>query len=191
MRPPSLAQALVAAAAPASDYEIVAGDLHEEYLHLIYTRGEAAADRWYWTQALLSIPSLLSYSRSKASGARLIGIAFTALAILIAMLAVIMVLDTVLGNVNRIPSWAWVCVYCTDAAISGAILAWLIRADGVRVTFFSSVFLVLCFVVPAIAGHPGSQAPLAAWLRLFAAIPVMCTGAGISQAIRRRVDSEN
>ncbi len=37
MKPPALAQAIVAAAAPASDYEIIAGDLHEEYLRLVDT----------------------------------------------------------------------------------------------------------------------------------------------------------
>jgi hypothetical protein len=185
MRPPILARALVAAAAPASDYEIIAGDLHEEYLRIVHARGTTTANRWYWGQALLSIPSLLSYSRSNASALRQIGIAFTAFAVLVAMLVVLMVIDTIFGNA-RLPDWVWVCINYTDAVVFGAILALLVRSDVLRVAFYASLFLVLCFVIPAVAGHPGSQAPLAAWIYLLGAIPAMCLGAGAYQAIRAR-----
>jgi hypothetical protein len=60
-----LAQALVAATAPPNDYESVAGDLHEEYLRRARFADVHAANRWYWSQALRSIPSLLSYSRAR------------------------------------------------------------------------------------------------------------------------------
>lgn len=189
MRPPALAQALIAASSPSDDYEIVAGDLHEEYLRITYLIGPKAANRWYWAQTLLSMPSLLSYSRWNPSALRGIRMAFIALAVLVAMLAVLMTLDTVLGKVDSIPTWAWVCINYSNAVVFGAILAWLVRTDGLRVTFHASVFLVFCFVIPAVAGHPGSQAPLSSWIVLFGAVPVMCFGAGVSQAVKRRVDS--
>jgi len=186
--PPILAQALVAAVAPASDYEIVAGDLHEEYVRIRYLSGEKAANRWYWMQTLLSIPSLLSYSRSNRSALRRIGVALIALAVLVAMMAALMTIDSVIGSGDRLADWVWLCIDYADAIVFGAILAWLVRTDGLRVAFFASVFLVLCFVVPAIAGHPGSQAPLMAWIQLFGAVPAMCIGAGLFQAVKRRID---
>ncbi len=189
MRPPALAQALVAAAAPAGDYEIIAGDLHEEYVRIMNSSGAKAANRWYWAQTLRSIPSLLSYSKSNRSALRQIGVACTALAVLVTMSAVLMTLDSVFGNGDQLACWVWFCINYTNAVVFGAILGWLVGADGLRVTFFASVFLVLCFVVPAIAGHPGSQAPLSSWLVLLGAVPVMCIGAGVSQVIRRSIDS--
>ncbi len=191
MRPPSLAQALVAAVAPGSDYEIVAGDLHEEYLRIVDSSGAKVANRWYWTQTLLSIPSLLSYSRTRASAIRCIGIAITALAVLIAMVVVLMAIDRVFGSSDVIPTPVWVCINYSNAIVFGAILAWLVRTDGVRVTFFASVFLVLCFVIPAVVGHPGSQAPMSSWMLLLGAVPVMCVGAAVSQIVRKRADRFN
>jgi hypothetical protein len=195
MRPPVLAQALIAAAAPTSDYEIVAGDLHEEYVRIMHLRGRKAANRWYWAQAVLSIPSLLSYSRSNRSALRRIGVALIAFAVLVGMLGVIMLIQVIdqmlFGPLDRSPEWVWFCVNYADAALFGAILAWLVRRDGLRVAFWASLFLVLCFVVPALAGHPGSQAPLEAWIQLAGAIPAMCIGAGLYQTVRRRIDSAN
>jgi len=194
MRPPALAQALVAAAAPSSDYEIVAGDLHEEYLRIRYLSGAKAANRWYWAQTLLSIPSLLSYSRSNRSALRQIGVALIALAVLFAMLVVLTVIETVLPTLfgfHNIPDYVWFCIANTDALVFGAILARLARTDGLRVTFCASVFLVLGFVIPAVAGNPGSQAPLSSWIQLLAAVPVMCIGAAIYQGVRPRADRSN
>jgi hypothetical protein len=188
MRPPALAQALVAAAAPASDYEIVAGDLHEEYLRIASLRGEKAANRWYWMQTVLSIPSLLSYSRSNVSAVGQIGVALVAFAVLLAMALVDTIVQNVLTSVES-PCWAWVCFHWTVAAIFGALLARLVKTDGLRVAFWVALFLVLCFVIPAVAGHPGSQAPLVAWITLWGAIPAMCIGAGLYQSIRRRIDT--
>lgn len=194
MRPPALAQAIVEAAAPASECEIVAGDLHEEYLRITYSHGAKAASRWYWAQALLSVPPLLSYSKPNRSTFGRIGVALIALAVLSAMLVVFTVIDEIsqtrFGS-GRIPHYAWVYIYNVDAFVFGAILAWLVRTDGLRVAFFASVFLVLCFVIPAAAGHPGSQAPLSAWIQLLAVVPVMCIGAGIYQVFRRRAASSN
>lgn len=186
MSPPALAQALITATAPSGDYEIVAGDLHEEYLRIRYFNGAKAANRWYWTQALFSIPSLLSYSRSKRSALRHIGVALIALGVLFAMLTVLAVIETLF---QKLPDVVWFCYTYADALIFGAILAWLVRTDGLRVTLFASVFLVLCFVIPALAGNPHSQAPPSAWIVLLGAIPVMCIGAAIYQVARRKADS--
>jgi hypothetical protein len=194
MRPPVLAEAFIAAAAPSGDYEIVAGDLHEEYVRISRLSGAKAANRWYWAQTLLSVPPLLSYSRSTGSTFRRIKVALIALAVLFTMLVVITVIDAVfqtLFGFHHIPGFVRFCLNNAEALGFGAILAWLVRSNGLRVTFFASVFLVLCFVGPAVAGHPGSQAPLSTWLQLFAAVPVMCMGAVIHQVIRLRANSSN
>jgi len=189
MRPPALAEALVAAAAPSRDYEMIAGDLFEEYRRIVSVRGSSAANRWYWAQALRSLPSLLSYSRSDTSAPRAIGVALASLAVLIAMLAVITAIDVVfqrLFGFARIPGYVWMCVNYGDVLLFGAILAAVVRTDGPRVAFFASMFLVLCFVIPALAGNPHSQAPPAAWIQLFGAVPAMCIGAAVFQAVRCR-----
>ena len=190
MRPPAFAEALLAAVAPTNDYEVVAGDLHEEYLRILHLSGTKAANRWYWAQALFSIPSLLSYSRSNNAAMRRVTVALISLAVLVAMLlvptAIEMATETLFGGVDRIPNFVWLCIYNTDAVVFGAILARLVRSDGLRVAFHAALFLVLCFVVPALAGHPGSQAPLAAWIQLLAVIPAMCVGAGLYQVVGRR-----
>lgn len=191
MRPPTLAQALVAAVAPANDYEIVAGDLHEEYLRVMALRGAKAANRWFWAQTVLSIPSLLSYSRSNRSVRAHIGVALIAFAVLVAMLAVLMAIElvaqTVFGSANPGPTWFWLCINYADAGVFGAILARLVRTDSLRVAFYAAVFLVLCFVIPAVAGHPGSQAPLCAWIELAGVIPAMCIGAAVYQLVGRSI----
>jgi hypothetical protein len=189
MRPPALAQALIAATAPSGDYEVVTGDLHEEYLRITSLRGATAANRWYWAQTLLSLPSLLSYSRSNTTAIRHLTVALISLAVLVAMFLVLLAIDTIsqtLFGLGHIPDSVWICVNYADVAVFGAILARLVRTDGPRVAFFASSFLVVCFVVPALAGHPGSQAPLAAWIQLAGAVPAMCFGAGLYQTVRRR-----
>jgi len=177
---------LVAASAPANDYEIVAGDLHEEYLRTVDARGVKAANRWYWTQTLRSVPSLLSYSRSKRSALADVGVALISLFVLFAILcvatAIAMVLRKLFG-VDGTPLYVVLCVNYVIVAVFGAILARLVRTDGLRVAFFASLFLVLCFVVPALAGNPSSQGPLVAWIQLWGAIPAMCFGAGLYQAL--------
>ncbi len=188
MRPPTFAQALLAAVAPTHDYEIVAGDLHEEYLGILRSRGVKAANRWYWAQIFLSIPSLVSYSRSRTSALGQISAVLISLSVLFAMLVVITVIETAFQS-QRIPHYVWVCANYADAAVFGSILARLVGTDGLRVTFSASVFLVLCFVIPALGGHPGSEAPLSSWVMLLGAVPAMCTGAALSQFVRRSVDS--
>jgi hypothetical protein len=192
VRPPLLAEALVAAAAPASDYAAVAGDLHEEYVRIVSVQGPKAANRWYWSQTLRSLPSLLSYSRSNVSMARRLRVALISLAVLIMMLVAITAMGMALrslARVDAIPMYVWLCLNYAGALIFGAVLAWLVRTDGVRVAFFASLFLVMCFVTPALAGNPHSQAPPSAWIELWGAIPVMSFGAGLYQAVRRSITS--
>lgn len=192
MRPPTLALALLAAAAPSGDFDIVAGDLYEEYLRIRSLRGQRAANRWYWAQTLLSLPSLLSYSRSDRSLPRVIGVTLSSLAVLVAMLVVKTAIDVAFQRLfgdAQIPRYVWVCVDYGDALLFGAILAAVVPTEGPRVAFFASIILVLCFVIPALAGNPHSQAPPAAWIQLFGAIPAMCIGAAVFQAVKCRIHS--
>jgi hypothetical protein len=193
MRPPVVAEALIAAIAPPNDYESVAGDLHEEYLRYVGVSSTRAANRWYWSQALLSIPSLLSYSRTHRSALHAVGVGLTALAVLIAMLLatlpINMLLQAIFGSLARCPLWVWFCADWLDAAVFGAVLALIVRSDGVRLAFWAALLLVLSYGVPAILGFPSSQAPLIAWVLLGGTVPAMCVGAGLYQvAIRREVD---
>ena len=194
MKPPALAQALIAAVASTDDFEIVAGDLHEEYVRLVHSRGAKAADFWYWGQVLRSIPSLLFYHPPKTTPLRSVTIALTALGVLLAMAVTITAIQTVLFSffdAARFPSYAWYVLNYGGAVSFGAILARLVRADGLRVTFFASLFLVLCFVIPALAGNPHSQAPLRAWIVLLGVIPTMCLGAGLYQAATAEARVQN
>jgi hypothetical protein len=189
MKPPVVAQGILAAAAPTSEYQIIAGDLDEEYLRAVASSGTKAANRWYWSQVLLSIPWLLSYSRSKRSTRRRTSVALISVAVLFAMLLVTTVIGTVLRSlfgIDRIPEYVWIGVDYADAVAFGAVLARLVRTDGVRAAFFASLFLVLCFVIPALAGNPHSQARLSAWIVLWGSIPTMCLGAGLYQAAIHR-----
>lgn len=192
MKPPVVAQGILAAAAPTSEYQIIAGDLHEEYLRVVSSSGTKAANRWYWSQILLSIPWLISYSRSKSSTLRRTSVALISLAVLFAMLLVTTVIGMVfrsLFGIERIPEYVWIFVDYADAVAFGAVLARLVRTDGVRAAFFASLFLVLCFVIPALAGNPHSQARLSAWIALWGSIPTMCLGAGLYQAAIHRTKS--
>jgi hypothetical protein len=58
MRPPNLPRAILRAAVPFEDRAAIIGDLDEEFR----TRmggGTASAARWYWRQALASVPGAL------------------------------------------------------------------------------------------------------------------------------------
>ncbi len=109
MMPPFLAQALVAAAAPPNDYESVVGDLHEEYVRLSRFSGQGAANRWYWSQVIRSIPSLLSYSRAQRSvGAAARTVLIVAAVLFVMMLAIEPINDllrAIFGH-QRSPVWA-------------------------------------------------------------------------------------
>jgi hypothetical protein len=192
MPPPAFAEALVAAAAPSRDYETIVGDLCEEYGCIVSSSGRSAANRWYWAQALRSLPSLLSYSASERSSFQALGVALTAFGVLVTMLVAITAFDIVsqkLFGIGGIPRCVSLCINYGDALGFGAILAAIVRNDGPRVAFFTSLFLVLCFVIPALAGNPHSQAPPATWIQLFGVIPAMSAGAAVYQAVKCRIRS--
>lgn len=182
MRPPVFAETLVAACAPQADYESIAGDLHEEYLRRAHARNVTEANRWYWSQTLRSLPSLLSYSRAPRSLIRSTGVALIALAVLFAMLLATVPINAMLGalygDLTRCPLLVDFVAYWMDAAIFGTVLALIVRGGGIRLAFFASLFLVLCFAIPAMLGFPSSQAPLWAWVLLCGTVPAMCAGAG-------------
>jgi hypothetical protein len=189
--PPVVAEALIAAFAARNEFESVAGDLHEEYLRYARANGTRAANRWYWSQVLLSIPSLLSYSRARRSALRTLGSGLVGLAILIAMMLATLpinwLLAVIFGSPDRSPLWFTFCAFWMDALLFGAVLALIVRNDGVRIAFFAASFFVLCFAVPALLGNASSQAPLVAWIVLGGVVPAMCIGAGLFQAAIRNL----
>lgn len=191
MRPPVVAAALVAAVAPPNDYESIAGDLHEEYLRYARLSSARAANRWYWSQVLLSIPWLLSYSRAHRSALHAISVGLSVIAVLIAMLLATVPIDALLqaifNSLARCPLWVSFCAYWIDAAVFGTVLALIVRSGGVRLAFWAALLLVLAFVVPALLGSPSSQAPLPAWILLGGTVPAMSAGAALYQVgIRQR-----
>ena len=189
MRPPIVAEAIVAAVAPPGDYESIAGDLHEEYLRYACLSGRRAANRWYWSQVLLSIPWMLSYSRARRSELHAIGIGLTAVGVLVAMLLATLpinaLLDAIFGSANW-PLFVPFGAYWIDAAVFGALLALIVRRGGVRIAFWAASLLVLAFAVPALLGFPSSQAPVWAWVLLGGTVPAMCAGAALYQVVIRR-----
>jgi len=187
MKPPILAEMLIAATVPQADYASVAGDLHEEFIRRARDGDVPSANRWYWAQAVRSLPSFLSYSRAPRSLIRSIGIAFTVIVLLVAMLLATIpinaLLGVIFGSLLRCPPFVAVAAYWMDAVVFGALLALVVRGASVRLAFFGSVFLVLCYAIPALSGFPASQAPLAGWVLLCSVIPAMCGGAGVGQVL--------
>ena len=55
MRPPRLAEWLAGSSSGFIDRDVLLGDLHEEFVSLMHTRGRAYAWTWYWSQALRSV----------------------------------------------------------------------------------------------------------------------------------------
>jgi hypothetical protein len=104
MRPPVVAAALIAAFAPPNDYESIAGDLHEKYFRYAHCSTTRAANRWYWSQVLLSIPSLLSYSRVRRSALQAAGVGVAILAVLMAMLLATVPINALLESYLAAPS---------------------------------------------------------------------------------------
>lgn len=189
MRPPHLAEVLVAAIAAPNDYESIAGDLHEEYLRYVHSSSTRVANRWYWSQVLLSIPSLLTYSRTHRSALRAVGVGLTVIAVLVAMLLATIPIDAFLqavyGSLARCPLAVTLCADWIDAAVFGAVLGLIVRSGGMRLAFWAAALLVLAFAVPALLGFPSSQAPLPAWVLLGGTVPAMCAGAGLCQVAIR------
>ncbi len=55
MKPPSVARLLLRLLPP-RDRDAILGDLAEEFTHICRVRGQRTATRWYWRQALASVP---------------------------------------------------------------------------------------------------------------------------------------
>lgn len=186
MTPPFAAQVLVAAVTPPADYESVAGDLYEEYADRAELAGRTAADHWYWSQAIRSIPSLLLYSRSSRSLVASIATAAIVVFALVAMLILNELIGdaifTVYRNVTGFGAWPFFLAGWMDAAFFGAVLA-AIRQQGIRLTLIASFVLVAIIVIPILLGF---SAPLSLHesLLLAGAVPAMSAGAVVFQIVR-------
>lgn len=186
LNPPPVAHALIAATAPPGDYEVIAGDLHEEYARLVRYAGPAPANRWYWSQAVRSLPGLLSYSRAPRSiGASLLA-ALVVITVIFAMLFVKDLIDRGIGaaHLNGLPIWIYVAVDWLDAAFFGAILAFVVRSQGIRLAVWAASTLVAAIVIPTLLGF-SSRLPWYAWVLVFGVVPAMGLGAALYQVVRR------
>ena len=171
MTPPFVARGLVAAATPPADYESVAGDLYEEHARRVESTGRACADRWYWSQALRSIPWLLSYSRS---GRSLAANATTSAIVVGVLFAMLLCKETIDGAIHRVypdaAHWIFFLADWLDAALFGAALAAIVRSQGLRLALIASLALVAGFAIPIILGLCAPLRPLA-WLCYSARFP--------------------
>lgn len=187
MSPPFFARALVAAAAPPADYDVIDGDLYEEYIVRVRTAGVAEANRWYWSQVLRSIPPLLSYSRVGASIRGSLATGAIVVVVLLGMLFLKDLVDELIGRISpaHMPEWLYFSLDWLVAAACGLILAALVRTRGVRLALGAALFLLIAFALPILAGV-SPRLPLVAWILLLGAIPAMALGAAAFQVIRRR-----
>jgi hypothetical protein len=193
--PPIVARLLVIAVAPPQDYDSVAGDLHEEYVQRATTGSRVAADRWYWSQTIRSIPSLLWYSRVRHSLVPTIALIILFLVLLAAMVIsaslvtgeLFVYVYTTLGG----SALAWSCVTVFGgwivAAIFGAILSAVIRGNSHRLMLATAIVFVLAFVIMPNLGL-GPFAPLGPWqyMVLFGEVPAIGIGATAYQFFRKR-----
>ncbi|MBC5799205.1 MAG: hypothetical protein GIX03_06745 [Candidatus Eremiobacteraeota bacterium] len=189
MTPPLVARALVAAVTPPHDYESVAGDLYEEYTRHGQWEGRSRADRWYWSQAIRSMPSLLSYSRARPSfGATITAATVIATALVAMLLANELIADgiyAVYRTVSGIGAWPFFLAGWADAAFFGAMIAALLRMHGARIVLIASIILVAAIAIPIALGFSSPLSP-ATWLLLLGAIPSMNAGGAAYQVATRR-----
>jgi len=189
VNPPIVPRALVTAATPPVDHDSVIGDLHEEYLDRVRSHGRTHADSWYWSQALRSVPALLSYSRSRRSPGARIGTVVIVAVLLLTMLAVNEFAADVMCSFVRdtctARSWPFYLVGWTDAAVFGAVLAAIVPSQGVRLAIISATALLVAIAAPIALGF-SSRLTLSTWLLVFGAIPAMGLGAAAYQIVRRR-----
>ena len=188
MKPPTLAHALLVAATAPSDYESVAGDLEEEYTRISFQSGRSIADRWYWSQALRSLPSLLSFTRTRQSFAR--G-TMTVIIVVLGLAAMLMtnelsegVLAKWFPTTTGIGTWPFFLTGWFNAACFGAIIAAFVRLHSVRIAFFAALFLIIALAVPIALGF-SSPLVTPAWILVFGALPAMCIGAGAYHIAQR------
>jgi hypothetical protein len=188
MTAPFIPRALLAAATPSADYDSIVGDLQEEYGQRIVRDGRSRADLWYWSQALRSLPALLSYSRTYPSFGRRASTAATVLGVLLAMLAGKDLLDRLIEALHPggvLPAWLYFLLDWMVAAACGALLAQILRQHPVRLALFASIGLVIAFATPIVlALSPDISFP--AWLLLLGTIPAMSIGAATIHALHKR-----
>jgi hypothetical protein len=191
MSPPLVPRLIITAIAAPADYESVVGDLHEEYARRAAREGRAEAQRWYWSQALRSIPSLLSYSRAGRSpfvAARTVLIAGgTVIAMLVCYEGLIDALSSMFACSRVAGQCTWQFFVCgwAVAALFGAMLSAFVRSQSICPALFASVGLVASVAVPTAFGY-SSPLPLIEWILLLSVIPAMSAGSAIYQIVRRR-----
>ena len=185
---PLIARALVAAAAPAADCESVVGDLEEEHAMRARSAGRAAADRWYWAQALRSIPPLMSYARVRRSVHTDSVTALSVAGLLFAMLLGKVITDRLVDAAYPAGGSAWIyfSLNWADALVFGAVLAHIARTGHpVRLALAASATLVAGFTAPILLGFSRPLTPHA-WLLLLGAVPALTAGAAAYRIIRTR-----
>jgi hypothetical protein len=187
MTPPFIPRALIAAAAPPTDYDVIEGDLHEEYIARVRTLGAAEANRWYWSQALRSIFPLLSCFRVQRSVRTTLATSGIVVVLLFAMLFTKDFVDELIAKLSHhsFPASLYFALDWFVAAAFGLILAAVVRAGGVRLAGGAALFMLSAFALPILIGV-SPRLPVAAWVLLVGAIPAMSLGAATFQVIRRR-----
>jgi hypothetical protein len=178
MNEPRIARILLAAAAEPAEYECIAGDLAEEHAWRRRAHGAGAADAWYWSQVLRSIPLVLGLSRMKRSPLTMLGAIAGTILVLFGML--------VANDAIAQLSFARPLYVCADfclAALCGALLAIVLRAYGMRSVVITSLCFVAAFAAPIVFGI-SPPLPSLAWLLLIGAVPMMTIGAAVYNSYR-------
>lgn len=186
MSPPLLARALIAAATDPAEYESISGDLHEEFTRLAALDGCAAANRWYWSQAIRSLPALLEISRQRGNAIRTICLALGIAATLLLMLLVGALVNGAIDHFfgGTAPLWLHFALSWCIALVAGYLLCTAARGHGVRIAIEASTFFVASFAVPSLMHISFPLYPLA-WLLLLGVVPAMTLGASLHHAARR------
>lgn len=193
MTPPAIAEAIIAVSTPPPDYESVSGDLYEEYVRRSRFEGCARADAWYWSQAVGSIPSLLSYSRTSSSAGGMFATALIVLGAIVGMLSANELIGDAIHSVYRtvggVGAWPFFLAGWLDAACFGALIAALRRSHGMRLVLISALTLIAFIAVP-IALRVSSPLGAATWILVFgAAVSMSLSGAAYHLARRRFISS--
>lgn len=190
MTPPKGAQALIAICAPPNDRESVLGDLHEEYVRRLQCEDRARADSWYWGQALGSIPSLLSYTRTNGTSSAAFITGGIVISSILAMMMANELFDDVISTIDRAPHGigllpfflaGWITAGCF-----GGLIAAVRPAHGVRLVLISAATLLAIVGIP-IGLHTSSQLSLQHWLLVAGAAISMIAGGGTYHFIRFRL----
>lgn len=189
---PRLAQALVSAATPPADFESVLGDLCEEYAQRRDAMGVRAADRWYWSQAIRSLPFLLSYSRDRSS---FVSTLVTCAAVLLGLLAMLVCNELIddalmlavpqLGNLGGWHVVPFFIVGWLLAAAFGGLIAMALRSRALRAPLAAALGFLALIAVPIALGF-SSQLSVTTWILVIGAVPAMIVGAALLRIVSRR-----